>query len=313
MPKKFRRGILGVIFTALSLSLLSGCSGKYPVLDPAGPVASEELHLIELSALLCMIIVIPVIILLFVIVAKYRDRPNRKAAYQPEWSESSKLELVWWSIPIIIIIILGTFTTRSIFHLQHPPTAASTSNGTTTKAPLTIEVTSLAWKWVFMYPDQGVATVNTLDIPTDRPVQFLLTSDGPMNTLWIPALGGQEMTMPGMAMRLWLQADKEGTYIGKGGNFSGKGFTQMAFKVHAVDENTFNKWVSSVKGSSPKMTQATWNNLTKQSVVGISTYSSFPKSIYNKTIMQDGGKYMKGKDWMINGTDPSTITGKSGM
>ncbi|WEG12067.1 cytochrome c oxidase subunit II [Pullulanibacillus sp. KACC 23026] len=312
MPKTFRRGILGVLFTALSLFLLSGCSSKYPVLDPAGPVAKEELHLIELSALLCLIVVLPVIILLFVIIAKYRDRPNRKAKYQPEWAESAKLELIWWSIPIIIIIILGTFTARSIFHLQQPVTSAS--DGTKAKAPITIEVTSMAWKWVFMYPGQGVATVNTLEIPTDRPVQFVLTTDGPMNTLWIPSLGGQEMTMPGMAMRLWLQADKAGTYIGKGGNFSGKGFADMSFKVHAVSQNDFDKWVSNVKNSSPKMTTSTYNKLTKHNVVGVSTYSSYPKSIYTKTIEEYGGKDMK--DWMINGTDPSSMpsmSGNSGM
>jgi heme/copper-type cytochrome/quinol oxidase subunit 2 len=161
-----------------------------------------------------------------------------------------------------------------------------------------------------MYPEQGVATVNTLDIPTDRPIQFILTTNGPMNTLWIPALGGQEMTMPGMAMRLWLQADKEGVYIGKGGNFSGKGFASMSFKVHAVSQDNFNKWVSSVKSSSPKMTSATYKKLTKHDVVGVSTYSSYPKGIYTQTIKQYGGKYMK--DWMINGTDPSAMPGMSG-
>ncbi|HET6872825.1 MAG TPA: cytochrome c oxidase subunit II [Sporolactobacillaceae bacterium] len=308
MPKKYRRGILGALFTALSLFLLSGCSSKYPVLDPAGPVATEELHLIELSALHCLVVVLPVIILLFVIIAKYRDRPNRKAAYNPEWAESTKLEFVWWSIPVIIIIILGIFTARSIYHLQSPLTTQTAKAAT--KPPLTIEVTSMAWKWVFMYPEQGVATVNTLDIPTDRPIQFILTTNGPMNTLWIPALGGQEMTMPGMAMRLWLQADKEGVYIGKGGNFSGKGFASMSFKVHAVSQDNFNKWVSSVKSSSPKMTSATYKKLTKHDVVGVSTYSSYPKGIYTQTIKQYGGKYMK--DWMINGTDPSAMPGMSG-
>ncbi|MCL6593543.1 MAG: cytochrome c oxidase subunit II, partial [Alicyclobacillus sp.] len=223
---------------ALAALLLSGCSPQYVVLNPAGPVGREELHLIELSFALVMIVVIPVLILLFYIVWRYRDRPDNKAPYKPEWSESKALETVWWAIPIVIVGVLGFYTGKTTFALVQPPE--------TDTQPLTVQVTSLDWKWLFQYPGQNVATVNYVEIPVGVPIQFELTADAPMNSFWVPQLGGQEYTMPGMAMRLWLQADKPGTYYGTGANFTGEGFAHMQFQVVAVPQAQFDAWVKQV-------------------------------------------------------------------
>ncbi|MFC4619778.1 cytochrome aa3 quinol oxidase subunit II [Camelliibacillus cellulosilyticus] len=279
----------GTILAIIGLFLLSGCSERFPVLDPAGPVGETQYRLILISALLTLIVVIPVIILLIVIVIRYRDKPKRKAPYRPEWDDNKKLEIVWWAIPIIIIAVLGFFTVKTTYQLAKPPA--------TTAEPLTIEVTSLDWKWLFTYPEQGVATVNHVEIPTGRPIQFVLTADAPMNSFWIPELGGQEYTMPGMAMRLWLQSNKDGVFTGKGANFTGKGFAHMSFKVHSKNQKDFDQWVEKVKASAPKMTEQKYQDLTKPSVVDPMSFSAYPKDLYKNIVIKNGGMHMN--DWFF--------------
>ncbi|WDM03050.1 ubiquinol oxidase subunit II [Alicyclobacillus cycloheptanicus] len=256
------------------------------VFSPAGPVARMEQRLIIISMILTAVVVIPVLILLWYIVRRYRDVPDNTAPYHPEWSESRTLEVLWWGVPIVIIAILGVFTARDTFALTRPPEP-------TTTTPLTVEVTSLDWKWLFEYPGQNVATVNYCKIPANRPVQFVLTSDAPMNSFWVPQLGGQEYTMPGMAMKLWLQADHPGTYYGRGANFSGEGFANMTFHVIAVPESQFDAWVKGVKKTAPPLTEATYNHLVQPSVEKEMTFSSYPPSLFTDTIRKEGGMYMK--------------------
>ncbi|MCL6443962.1 MAG: ubiquinol oxidase subunit II [Alicyclobacillus sp.] len=292
-----------IISAAVLLLFVTGCGPQYMVLDPAGPVGREELHLIILSAILVGIVIVPVLILLFYIVWRYRDKPGNTAPYKPKWSESKKLEFVWWGIPIVIVGVLGVFTARTTFALTEPP--AESKDVT----PITIQVTSLDWKWLFQYPGQGIATVNYAEIPTGVPVQFELTSDAPMNSFWVPQLGGQEYTMPGMAMRLWLEADKPGTYYGHGANFTGEGFAHMNFNVIATSDDQFNAWVKQVKSSSPALTMAGYDQLKKPSVIGTKSYSSFPPGLFNGTIWADGGQYMPN---MMNQTgSPMNTTGSS--
>lgn len=275
----------GLFLGALGLFFLTGCSSRFPVLDPVGPVGRKEYHLIILSTVLVAIVIIPVIALLVFIVYRYRDKPGNKAPYTPEWSESKWLEIIWWGIPVVIIAILATVTVKETFNLTKPPKNSG--------EPITIQVTSLDWKWMFTYPDQKIATVNYVEIPAGRPVQFVLTSDAPINSFWVPALGGQEYTMPGMALRLWLQADQTGTFVGKGANFSGKGFTHMSFNVVSKSEADFNKWVKNVKKTSPELTTQGYANLKKPSVLdNTKTFSSYPDGLYMDIVMKDGGKYM---------------------
>lgn len=271
---------------AMSAFLLTGCGPQYMVLDPAGPVGREEMHLIVMSTVLTLIVIIPVLLLLVFIVWRYRDKPGRKAKYTPEWSESRTLEIIWWGIPIVIVCVLGFYTGKTTFALVHPP-----ENNV---KPITVQVTSLDWKWLFQYPGQKVATVNYCEIPTGVPVDFVLTSDAPMNSFWVPQLGGQEYTMPGMAMRLWLQADQPGTYYGHGANFTGKGFAHMGFNVIAAPQSQFDAWVNQVKSSSPALTKAGYDELKKQSVMGTASYSSFPAGLFNDTVWANGGRYMPG-------------------
>lgn len=290
-----RRGVLlGIV--ALTL-LVTGCGPREMVLDPAGPVGREELHLIILSVILVAIVIIPVLILLVYIVWRYRDKPGNNAPYDPKWSDSKKLEVVWWGIPIVIIGILGVFTAKTTFALVKPPAESKQVQ------PITIQVTSLDWKWLFQYPGQGVATVNYAEIPVGVPVQFELTADAPMNSFWVPQLGGQEYTMPGMAMRLWLEADREGTYYGHGANFTGAGFAHMNFNVIATSDTKFNAWVKQVKTSSPALTKAGYNTLRQPSVIETKSYSSFPPTLFNDTIWAEGGKYMPN---MMNQTGSAT-------
>ena len=268
------------VLAATMMLALTGCGRQYVVLNPAGPVGNEELHLIVLSAILFGIVIVPVLILLAIIVYRYRDRPGSKAVYQPNFTESRVLEVIWWGIPIIIIGVLGAFTAKTTFALTKPPE--------TNVKPMTVDVVSLDWKWLFLYPGQGVATVNYVDIPTGVPVQFVLTADSPMNSFWIPQLGGQEYTMPGMAMGLWLQADKAGQFDGYGANFTGSGFAHMHFKVNASSQQSFDAWVNQVKQSNHTLTQDGFNAMSKPSVIGQETYSSYPSSLFSQLVKKYG-------------------------
>jgi cytochrome o ubiquinol oxidase subunit 2/cytochrome aa3-600 menaquinol oxidase subunit 2 len=234
------------------------------------------------------------------IVVRFRDKPENAAPYKPDWADSKALEIVWWGIPIVIVGVLGVYTGKSTFHLTQPPETGVT--------PITIQVTSLDWKWLFQYPGQKIATVNYVEIPTGVPVQFELTADAPMNSFWVPQLGGQEYTMPGMAMRLWLQADQTGTYYGTGANFTGQGFAHMSFHVIAKPQSEFDSWVNEVKSGSPALTMAGYEELKKPGVIGALSYSSFPDGLFNSTIWTDGGRYMPGM--MQSGkTQPSNLNG----
>ncbi|MGV3487393.1 MAG: cytochrome c oxidase subunit II [Tuberibacillus sp.] len=260
--------------------LLTGCGGDYIVLDPKGPVGHTEMRLIILSTILIAIVCVPVLILMIFIVYRYRDKPNNNAPYTPYWDTSRLLEFIWWGVPIIIIAILAYHTTKGIYSLVKPPT--------TDKTPITIQVTSLDWKWLFQYPDSNIATVNHVRIPTGVPVQFVLTSDAPMNSFWVPQLGGQEYTMPGMAMRLWLQADHPGKYFGTGANFSGEGFAHMRFPVIATSQADFNRWVKKVKKTAPPLNQDGYDALKNPGLIDERTYSSYPPKSFDETLMKNG-------------------------
>lgn len=269
----------------MSMFLLAGCDERYLVFNPKGPVAKTEMDLIILSVVLCAIIIIPVMAIFVFIVFRYRDKPGNKAPYKPHWDDSKWLEIVWWGIPIIIIAILGTFTAKATFQLTKPPVEDV--------EPITIQVTSLDWKWLFTYPEENIATVNTVEIPAGVPVQFILTSDAPMNSFWVPELGGMEYTMPGMAMRLWLQADKPGEFFGSGANFTGEGFAHMNFKVIAKEKSEFNDWVKDVKDSAPALTQGGYTELSQQGLAEKTFYSSYPAGLFNQIVKKNGGDYYK--------------------
>ncbi|WP_223068902.1 cytochrome aa3 quinol oxidase subunit II [Paenibacillus caui] len=282
MDKKPRslRTLIAVVVTLVTLgALIWGMffTADYLVLDPKGPIGEAQKDLIIISTVLCSIVIVPVLILTAIIVWRYRDNPKRKAAYKPNWHDSTILETIWWGVPILIIVVLAAVTARYTYALE--PSKPIDAN----QKPLTIQVVSLDWKWLFMYPEEGIATVNTLTIPEDVPVRFQLSADSPMNSFWIPQLGGQIYAMSGMSMTLYLKADEVGTYFGSGANFTGEHFGKMTFDVHAVTGDDYQKWVDKVKeNKGSTLTEASYADLAKPGVMGETEFSSFPEGLYDK-------------------------------
>ena len=210
-----------------------------PVLNPAGPVALAERSVIFTAFALSAIVVVPVFVLLFYFAWKYRaTRENAHTRHEPDWDHDSLLaEFSWWLVPAIIIFCLGIVMWRSSRALDpYVPLKSDVS-------PLEVQVVALNWKWLFIYPQLGVASVNLLEFPANVPVHFSLTADAPMNSFWIPALGGQIMVMPGMQTQLNLMASRTGDFNGYSANISGEGFADMAFKARAVTSDEFAQWL----------------------------------------------------------------------
>lgn len=250
------------------------------VLDPKGVIAADEKELLITAVLLMLIIVVPVIILTFVIAFKYRAS-NTKAKYTPDWSHNNLLEAAWWILPIIIIVILATITWISAHKLDpYRPLDSKVK-------PVTIQVVALQWKWLFIYPEQGIATVNHIEFPVNTPVSFEITSDAPMNSFQIPALGGQIYAMAGMQTRLHYMATEMGDYAGRSVSFSGDGFSAMTFDAKAESQQNFNAWVKSVKQSANKLTLPAYNQLAQPSENNaVQYYGSVAGNLFQDIIMK---------------------------
>ena len=212
------------------------------ILDPVGPVGSAEKQILINSTAIMLAIIIPTMIATVVIAWWFR-RGNAKAAYRPDWEYSGAIELVVWAIPAMTIMLLGGIAWIGSHQLD-PSTPLSS-----TKPPLKVDVVSLDWKWLFIYPDQHIATVNQLVVPVGTPVSFRLTSATVWNAFFVPQMGSMIYTMPRMTVRLNLQADREGVFEGRSAQFSGDGFPGMEFKVHAVPPQQFAAWAQAVQGT----------------------------------------------------------------
>ncbi len=235
------KNILVKIGILASPLLLAGCN--FALLDPKGAIGEQNKELIITAILLMLIVVIPVIVMTLYFAYKYRAS-NTDQEYTPDWSHSSKIEFVVWAVPIIIIIILATITWRTTHELE--PGKPLPGDQPT----LTIQVVSMDWKWLFIYPDQNIATINEVVFPKNVPVKFELTADNIMNSFFIPQLGSQLYAMPAMVTRLHLIANHAGSYDGISASYSGEGFSDMKFTAIAVeDEQSFNDWIAKVKQS----------------------------------------------------------------
>ncbi|MEK8131648.1 ubiquinol oxidase subunit II [Paenibacillus filicis] len=287
VPKALR-GLAAACLPALLL-LMTGCTENIIVLDPKGPIAEQQRDLIILSTLLCSIVIVPVLILTAIIIWRYRDRQGRKAAYTPHWEHSTKLETIWWAIPILVILALGIITVKQTYALEPSKPLESVQK------PLTVQVTSLNWKWLFQYPEQGIATVNELKIPKGVPVRFEITADSPMNSFWIPQLGGQIYAMSGMAMTLYLQADEPGKYWGSGANFTGTHFSKMYFDVESMTQDSFDEWVDGIKKTSPALTIEGYNRLSEPSISQAHGYSAFPQGLFERIVNKYAASHRHGK------------------
>ncbi len=271
---------LGVLIIGMLVFLFT--RSNVLVLQPAGNVADQQRDLIIIATLLMLIVVLPVFILTGLIAWRYREG-NKKATYSPNLDGSHVLETIWWIIPLAIISVLSVIIWQSSHKLD--PFRPLEHHA----EPLRIQVVALQWQWLFIYPDQDIASTNYLRFPEDRPINFEITSDAPMNSFWIPQLGGQVYAMAGMSTKLHLIADKPGDYKGMSANISGEGFADMKFTAQAGSQAEFDQWVKDVKS--------------RDAVLGISEYAELAKpsrddadqtfwlkedDLYNKIVM----KYM---------------------
>jgi len=288
---KARRWFASLTMLLILLLTATGCTEKMIVLNPKGPIAEQQRDLMLTSLLLTCIVIVPVLILFAIIVWRYRDRKGRTSKYTPNWEHSTKLEVIWWGIPIIIITILAVITVKYTYALEPSKPLASEEK------PLTIQVTSLDWKWLFQYPEQGIATINYIQIPEDVPIRFEITADSPMNSFWIPQLGGQMYAMSGMAMTLHLQADEQGDFWGSGANFTGKDFAKMYFDVKSTSKEAFNTWVNDVKASSPALTLDGYKKLVEPAASDVRTFSAFPEGLFEMTVTKYASSHNHGLSW----------------
>ena len=284
MRKHIRIWLGGV----LAVATVSAIAGWYmnrhgvAVIDTAGQVGDKQRNLLFACALLSVLVVVPVFWLLIHFSYKYREG-NKNAQYHPHEHGNWQIEAVWWLIPTLLMVVISTITWRSSYALDpFKPLESS-------KKPLTVEVVAMDWKWLFIYPDQNVASVNEAAIPVDTSVQFKLTSDTVMSSFWVPQLGGQMYAMTGMNTNLHLMASRTGDFRGSDANISGKGFADMHFMVRSMSDADFETWIQAAKGSDNSLTTEAYAKLAKPGAVKKPMfYSSAEAELYDTIMM----KYM---------------------
>lgn len=256
MKVKLNRKVsLGLSAAAAVILLLLLFSTDMVLFDPKGTIGLQQENLIIISVLLMAIIILPVLFMVVYFPYKYRHS-NHNAEYKPKWEHSTRIELVVWTVPCLIILALASVTYKTAYSLD--PRKEIVAD----QPPLTVQVIAMNWKWLFIYPEQQIATVNELAMPVDRPVRFLVTSDSTMNSFFIPQLGSQVYAMAGMENRMNLMATEQGIYRGISANYSGNGFANMRFKAHVIDENGFNLWLEKVKSADKTLNDSAYARLT---------------------------------------------------
>ena len=256
--------------------LLTACNRG--ILDPVGPVAAAEKQILINSTAIMLAIIIPTMIAT-VAVAFWFRRGNRKAEYRPDWEYSGAIELVVWAIPALTIMLLGGIAWIGSHQLEPSRPLASPNK------PINVEVVSLDWKWLFIYPDQGIATVNQLVVPAGTPVSFRLTSATVWNVFFVPQMGTMIYTMPRMTTRLNLQADKPGTFGGLSAHFSGDGFPGMEFKVQSLAPDQFAIWAQGARGQGPALDGRAYAELSKpSSYVKPMTYGAVAPGLFDAIV-----------------------------
>ena len=262
---RFVRPGLRIAALAALVALLSGCNLQ--VLFPSGDVAGRQANLIFVATALMLIVIVPVIALTLWFAWRYRAS-NRAARYTPDWDHSTQLELVIWGVPLLIIIALGAVTWIST-HLLDPARplerVAANKPVSANVKPLEVQVVALDWKWLFIYPEQHVATVNEVAVPVDRPVHFRITSSSVMNTFYVPAMAGMIYGMPGMSSNLHAVMNAPGDYEGFSANYSGAGFSHMRFRLRALPGDGFERWLAEQRASGQSLTRAAYLELEKPS------------------------------------------------
>jgi len=269
-------------FVLMGAATLGGCDGG--VIDPKGSVASAELLIMLDATGIMLAIVIPTMLATLGIAFWFRAS-NERARYLPDFDYSGRLEVLVWSIPLMTVLLLGGVTWVGSYDLDPPKAIASADK------PVRVQVVALDWKWLFIYPDQGIAAVNQLTVPLGMPISFELTSSGVMNSFFVPQLGGQIYTMAGMVTRLNLRADHAGTYRGISSNYSGAGFSDMHFNVDVIPEERFAQWLSATRNAGPTLDSQSYSELAKPSqAIAPFTYRAVASGLFN-TILSAGSAH----------------------
>ena len=276
MNKFIRLTFAGTALLGLVI-MLTGCE-QLLLFNPKGPVGSAERSLIITSIVLMLIVVIPVFIMGSWFSIRYRAS-NTRSKYAPKWSYSAAIESIIWLVPVAIVTVLAYLAWSNTFGLD-PYKPISSEN-----KPLRIDVVSLDWNWLFIYPDQDIAAVNKLVFPAGVPVSFRLTSATVMTSFFIPQLGSQIYAMAGMQTRLHLMADEPGTYIGQNQEFSGRGYADMHFQVIAASPEYFQEWVDKVKQSPDKLDLGRYEKLSKPTEGGLHLlFSSVSQGLFEHVV-----------------------------
>ncbi len=294
------KSLATVIAVVVTLPLLSGGCAVLdgPVLDPKGPITLAERDLFFKAIAIMMIVIVPVFIMAAIFVWRYRGT-NRKARYSPNIAYYWPAEVLVWGVPALIIVWLAIHLWHNTYKLD-PYNAIDPS-----VQALQVEAIGQDWKWLFVYPEQNIAVVNELAIPVNTPISIRITSDTVMNSLVIPALGGQIYAMAGMQTRLNLLADKEGTFWGRNVQYSGKGFADMQFQTRAMSKEDFDAWVEKAKQSAKTLDAATYEVLAKPSEkVPVTYYSGVEPDLFDKII----AKYMHGDSHLMPHHKQAEIT-----
>lgn len=283
MKKIFKIFVSVLIFVGIiAVTMIYIRSNSIDVLEPKGIVALKEKDIIVTSSLLMLIIVIPTLFLTCIFAWRYRESQNAK--HTPDWEHNSIAEYCWWGVPSVIIIVLAVITYRTSHELN--PFKPLESN----KKPIHIQAVALQWKWLFIYPEEGIATMNYIKFPVDTPVNFEITADAPMNSFWIPQLGGQIYAMPAMRSKLSLIASETGTFRGLSANFSGTGFAGMKFQAMSVEDAAYVSWLADAKGSSKILDLAEYDQMVPPSENNpAETYILKDDQLFNQILM----KYME--------------------
>lgn len=265
--------------------MLASCN--WVVMAPSGDIAIQQRDLIVIATVLMLLIVVPVIAATLFFAWRYRQS-NTAAKYDPEWDHSTGLEVVIWAAPLAIIIALGAVTwisTHTLDPYRPLDRVAEDKALDPNVKPLTVEVVALDWKWLFFYPDYGIATVNELAAPVDVPINFKITASSVMNSFYVPALAGQIYAMAGMETKLHAVINKAGDYEGFSANYSGAGFSHMRFKFRGLDQAGFDDWVAKVKASNDSLTRAAYLDLAKPSEKEpVRYYASADTDLYDKIL-----------------------------
>jgi cytochrome o ubiquinol oxidase subunit II len=278
------RGLRRMAIAFAAALLASSCDLRHaPVLDPKGPIALAERNLLLTALILMLIVVIPVFVMAFLFAWRYRSS-NSKARYTPDWSYSARIDAVVWLVPALLVIALGVLLWRDTHRLDP---YRQIDPGT---RPLDVQVVAQDWKWLFIYPDQGIAAVNQLVFPSRTPLSLKITSDTVMNSFYIPALGGQIYAMAGMQTRLHLLADAPGRFAGRNTQYSGSGFSDQHFQAIATSPEDFDAWLAKVKQSPDRLDAAAYRALAgDRRIHPVAYYSAVEPDLFGTIIAKYTG------------------------